>query len=97
MCAKAGIRAHESGSVAFPGFRPVAYRHNPYITRLPLRGQHRHGVLRHAPVSRLTAAENLENPALRHLARLFPLLASSGKQNYSENPIEPQPETAFVE
>jgi len=43
MCAKAGIRARESWCVAFPGSRPVAFRHTR--THLPLRGQLRPGVL----------------------------------------------------
>jgi len=42
MCAKAGIRARKSWCVAFPGWRPVAFRHTR--TRLPLRGQLRHSV-----------------------------------------------------
>jgi hypothetical protein len=51
----------------------------------------------HAPVSRLTAAENLENSALRHLARLFPLFACSGRPDYNENGFTAQHEKHLVQ
>jgi len=51
----------------------------------------------HAPVSRLTAAEDPEIPALRHLARDLSLIASSEARDYSVKPLSAERHIASCE